>query len=122
MITAQPLDPGDGQVEIVVFLDGADDLQSLPRGADLSMKIAGVDQADQLGAAAAIEAFVGSGGHSPIPVQRVVLVPAMFHRLVSAPAHGTRRARSWLLNRAGPYWDRRKPDRSARRPFPAQQP
>ncbi len=60
-IVAEPVDELDGEVGVGVVVDRADDFLGVPRHAHLAVRVAGVEQAEQLGAAVVVEPFVGLG-------------------------------------------------------------
>lgn len=85
-ITTQPADEAEREVGVVMVVDAAHDFLRVPRHADLASWVAGLQQADELGATPLVEAFVGLGQQAPRPVERVRLVAAVTERLVLHPA------------------------------------
>ena len=58
----------------------------MPGHADFAAWIAGLEEADELGPAVVVEAFVGLREEPPAPVQRVVLAASVAERVVLHPA------------------------------------
>ncbi len=53
-----------------MFVDRPDDFLGVPGGADLAARVAGIEQPCQSCPASVIEALVGLGEQSSVPVQR----------------------------------------------------
>ena len=74
-IVAEALDEGDGQIGIGVLVEAADHFCGVLRHADLAAGIAGVEQAEQRGAAMVVEPFIGLRQQPPAPVEGMSLRP-----------------------------------------------
>ena len=83
---AEPVDELLGELGVGVVVDRADDFLGVPGHAHLAFGVAGFEQAEQLGAAALVETFVGLGQQATAAVERVGLAAAMAERLVLHPA------------------------------------
>jgi hypothetical protein len=70
----------------VVLIDRAADFLGVPGSAHLALRIAGIEQGDQPGAASVVEELVGLGEQPAGPVERVVLVASVPEGLVLHPA------------------------------------
>jgi hypothetical protein len=84
-VVAEPFHEIDGQVGIVVVVYGSHHFLGVPGGAHFSVRVAGVEQAEQAGAVMVVEAFVGLGQQPPAPVERIALTAPMPDRLVLDP-------------------------------------
>ncbi len=60
-IDAEPLDELDREGGVVDVVDSADDFLGVPRHAHLALRVARLEQPEQLVAASVVEAFVGLG-------------------------------------------------------------
>ncbi len=82
IVTETTFDELERQRRVGVRVQFSNRLLSVPRGADLAPWITGGEEAEQLGPAAAVEAFIGTVEEPPRPIQRVILVASMAERLV----------------------------------------
>ena len=74
-----------GDLSVGDVVDRADHLLRVPCHAHLASRVAGFEQASELGVAAFVETFVRLGQESACPVERVVLAAPVTERLVLDP-------------------------------------
>ena len=84
-VSSQPGHELEGHAGVGVVVDGADEFLGMPGGAYVAVGVAGLEQAEQLGAALVLEAFIGLGQKPAGPVEGVGLAAPMPESLVLDP-------------------------------------
>ena len=79
---AETADEIVGEVGVVVVVYGPDDLVGVPGGADLAVRVAGIEQAEELVASGLVESFVGHCEQATATVERVGLATPVFNMQV----------------------------------------
>jgi hypothetical protein len=82
-ISGEPLDEGAGEVGVVDVVDRAHDFLRMSLSADLTPRVTGFEEPEQLGPAAHVEAFVGLGKQASTAVTGVAFVASVPERLVA---------------------------------------
>ena len=76
-VVTQSGDELEREARVEVVVDRPPDFLGVPRHAHLAVRVAGVEEPDQLGAAVVVESFVGLGQQPTASVERIVSVAAV---------------------------------------------